>query len=236
MAKRLRKKVIKISIKKIKRINASKLGDAALIMVMAISGNTLVFKGVQPFTPDEIKTLIKAFADAKAFYKLNGSSGKMAYINAMTALIDAMVAFAPYVNGIAKGNKKILAASTLPTTEIVKDVAKMFKEGLTASGITGKQGKSGQLLTDCNPFGDGVDYIVVLSEDKPLPDDFCINSSGQIVQNGGIMNRIFIDITASRKKTFNGLSPIKSYFVYYIMVFGGVVSNISKCVEVFIGS
>ena len=108
---------------------------------MSILGNTLLFKGIQLFTPKEIKKLIKTYVDAKAFYKLNGLLGKMAYINAMKALIDAMVEFAPYVNGIAKGNKKILAASTLPTTEVVKDVAKMFKEGLTASSITVKQGK-----------------------------------------------------------------------------------------------
>ncbi len=236
MSKRLRTKVIKISIKKIKRINASKLADAALLMVMSISGNTLLFKGDQPFTPKEIKALIKTFTNKKVDYKLNGLGVKLDYLNAMKALIDAMVAFAPYVNGIAKGDKKILAASTLPTTEVVKDVAKMFKEGLTASDVEGKQVKSGQLLTDCTPFGDGVNYIMVLSEDKPLPNDFCINSSGQIVQNGGIMNRIFIDITASRKKTGNGLVRGKSYFIYYIMVFGGVVSSISKGVEVFIGS
>lgn len=235
MAKRLRKKVIKISIKKIKRINASKLGDAALKMVMSISGSKQVFKGVQPFTPDEIKTLITAYSEAKVYYKLNGLMGKMAYINAFNALIDAMVAFAPYVNRIAKGDKRILAASTLPTTEVAKDVAKMFKEGHTASDVEGKQVKNGQLLTDCTPFGDGVDYIMVLSEDEPLPIDFCINSSGQIMQNGGIMNRIFIDIAASRKKKVDGVVVGKLYYIYYLMVFGGLVSRMSKAVQVVIG-
>ena len=234
MSKRLRTKIIKISIKKIKRINASKLGDAALLMVMSISGNTLLFKGDQPYTPKEIKALVKTFANKKVAYKLNGLGGKMDYLKAMKALIDAMVKFAPYVNGIAKGDKKILAASTLPTTEIVKDVAKMFKEGLTASDVEGKQIKSGQLLTDCTPFGDGVSYFMVLSEDKPLPGDFCINSSGQIMLSGEIMSRVFVDITASRKKTVDGLVRGKSYFIYYIMVFGGMVSGISKGVEVFI--
>ena len=232
MIKKARTKVIKISIKKIKRINASKLGDAALIMVMAISGNTLVFKGDQPLTPKQIKALIKTFTNAKTFYKLNGITGKMAYLNAMTALINGMLAFVPYVNNIAKGDKRILAASTLPTTEVAKDVAKMFKEGLTASGITGLIDKNGRLETDCDPFGDGVNYIVVLSEGIPLPINFCINSRGQIEQTSGILNRIFIDITSSRKKVFTGLSILKSYFIYYIMVFGDKVSFISKCIEV----
>ena len=232
MIKKARAKIIKISIKKIKRINASKLGDAALLMVMAISGNTLVFKDEQPLTPKQIKALIKTYTNAKTFYKLNGLTGKMAYLNAMTALINGMLAFVPYVNKIAKGDKKILAASTLPTTEVVKDVAKMFKDGLTTSGIRGVIDKNGRLETDCDPFGEGVDYIVVLSEEIPLPIDFCINSRGQIVQTGGILNKIFIDITSSRKKVFTNLSILKSYFIYYIMVFGDKVSSISKCVKV----
>jgi hypothetical protein len=232
MTKQLRTKIIKISIKKIKRINASKLCDSALLMIMSISGNTLVFKGDQPFTLLEIKALIKTFTNKKMEYKLNGLGRKLAYVNAMNALIDAMVAFAPYVNKIAKGNKKILAASTLPTTEVVKEVAKMFREGHVASGIKGKLDMNGKLVTDCTPFGDGVDYIVVVSEGSPLPNDFCINNSRQIVYCGGIANRVFIDITSSRKKTFTGLSRNKSYFIYYIMVFGDKVSNISKCIEV----
>ena len=236
MARKIKAKIIKISIKKIKRIAAGKLADAANLMILSISGNTTVFYGVQPHTPPQIKILIGTFSDAKAFYKLNGLSGKLDYINAKTALINAMLDFVPYVNRIAKGNKKILAASTLPTTEDLKEIEKLIKEGAVADGITGIGGKTGQLITDCNPFGDGVNYIAVLSEGCPLVDGFSINSSGQIIYPKGMTNRVFIDITNSRKKIFDGLIRFETYYVYYILIFGDVVSQISEGKNVSCGS
>ena len=236
MAIKVKPKVIKVSIKKIKRIAAGKLASAANRMIMSISGDTDVFKGEQPCLPKQVKLLIKAFVDAQSFYELNGLMGKKAYTDAKDNLINCMLTFAPYVDGIAKGDKKILKASTLPTTEALIDVEKLIKSGVTASGISGKQGKKGQLFTVCKPFGDGVNYIAVLSEDFPLVDGFCINSSGQIVYPAGMTNRVFIDITTTRKKVFEGLDRFKIYYINYILVFGDVVSLISEGKKVSCGS
>ncbi len=228
MMRKKKAKVIRVSIRKIKRTSAGTLSAKARLMILAITSLTKVFKGTQPLTKAQIWALAKDFDDAKAFYKLNGLLGKSDYLQAKEDLINGMLEFAPYVDAIANGDKKILAMSTLPTTEILINIAKLIREGATASDITLTLGQKRQLIADCTPFGEGVHYIAILSEDFPLADGFSINSSGQIVYPEGVTNRVFIDVTYARKKFFSDLKPVKCYYVYYILVFGDVVSHISK--------
>jgi len=236
MMRNRKAKIIRVSIRKIKRTSAATLSAKARLMILAITSLTKVFKGTQPLTKTQILALIKAFDEAKALYKLTGLLGKSDYLQAKGDLINSMLAFAPYVDAIANGDKEILAMSTLPTTEILIDIAKLIRAGATAIDITLTLGLARQLIADCTPFGDGVHYIAILSEGFPLADGFYINSSGQIVYPEVSTNRVFIDITWGRKKTFTGLNPLKYYYVYYILVFGDVVGKISKGVSESSGS
>ncbi len=216
-----------VSTRLIRRILLRDIAKKAKKMSDAINGNTAVFTGVQPFSAIAVAALILSFTTAEGAYAVGGLLKKNDFLDAKTALYDCVLAFAPYVNDLAIGDKVKLDLSTLPLLSDELDIAKLIADGGVAENITAKQGVSPrQIITSCNSFGEKVSYLVIVSEGIPLPAGFHVESNGTVTTPTG--NRCFVNSFGNRRKSFVNLLPKTEYFVYYVLTYGvttvGVVS------------
>ncbi len=217
-----------ISVTKVKRIKNDDLADSAKEMSDAIFGNPIDFSPPYPSTADAITKLITPYTATKAAHKLGGRLAKPAFDAARKLLIAEMVLFVDYVNGIAKGNLDILHASTLPTNEDDKDFKKLISDGAVVQNITDKKGLSGQILTDCDNFGVGVEYLTIISEAEVLPVGAVVEKNGQLTFPSGFTGSFFTHIFLTRKKTFINLKPGVFYYIYYVLVYKQTVGRLSE--------
>ncbi len=142
-----------------------------------------------------------------------------------------LLAFGEYVNELAKGDLEILHLSTLPTTEDLVDYLAELIAGQMATRIKGTQGYRGQLLIECDYFAKDAEYIMILSEDIPLPSNVTFDHAGTLVIPGININTIIISIDGARKKSITGLTPGKLYYIHYALKYGKYVGLISAGVE-----
>ncbi len=220
--------MIKISLTGIKNIKVGDLANILSLMGAAIFGNPTVFTGTQPYTLLQIKALLETFhTDQLAFYT-GGLLQRTAYFASRDAIFTCLLAYAPYVDGIAKGNLEILHLSTLPTTEDLIDYIALLQNGAIAEEIKATPGFQGQLLTSCKYFGPNANYLVIVSEDVPLPENVKISSSGQVVLPLGAMNNIIVMVSDERNKSIVGLTPRKLYFTHYVLNYGKYFGHISN--------
>ncbi len=221
----------RVSTRLIRRILQRDIAKRIRKMSDAITGDTGVFTGVQPFTAIAIAALVLAFVEAEAAYSVGGSLKRKAFLDSKTALYDCMLQFASYVDGVAKGNAVTLALSTLPLLSDEIDFAALIAAGGIAANITAKQGKPiRQIITNCDSFGLGVGYIVIVSEGMPLPAGFALTSDGTFTSLTGM--RCTVNSFGVRKKTINDLLPKTEYFVYYVLTYGRTVGLVSGGVSV----
>ena len=221
----------RVSTRLIRRILQRDIAKRIRKMSDAITGDTGVFTGVQPFTALAIAALVLAFLNAEAAYSVGGSLKRKAFLDTKKALYDCMLEFAAYVDSIAKGNAVTLALSTLPLLSDEIDYAALIADGGIAKNITAKQGKAvKQIITNCDSFGEGIGYVVIVSEGMPLPVGFQLTSDGTFVGPTGI--KCYVNSFGARKKTINDLLPKTEYFVYYILTYGKTVGKLSDGVSV----
>jgi len=224
-----------ISLRLIKAFLMSEISAKALAMSAAIFGLPLVFTGTKPYTALQITGLVNTFNTAKANYKVGGLLFKPAYLAAKLALLNCILAFGPYVDSIALGDETISDMSTLPNNKPIDYVA-LILAGLKATFITGTKGViSGQLVTNCKSIASGVGYFAILSEGAQLMAGFTITSNGQVCIPEGMTNRVFINVTASRRKIFNNLLPNTQYYLTYVLICGDTVGLMSDPVPVSCG-
>ena len=216
-----------ISITKTKKIKNNDLADAAKEASDAIFGNPITFKPPYPTTSDTITTLVTTYTGTKAAHKVGGRLAKPAFVAAKKGLLGEVVKLVPYVNGIANGNLDILHASTLPTNEDEKDFKALIAGGATAQNIRDAKGLSGQILTDCDMFGIGVEYVTLLCEGGMLPAGATVDLNGQITMPGGFAGSICTNIFLTKKKTFSNLKPSVFYYIYYVLVYKKTVGRLS---------
>lgn len=224
-------RILMISILLIKKFKVGEIADKALAMSAAIFGLPLVFTGVKPFTEAQILTLVNTYNSAKAAFKVGGKLAKPAYLAAKLALLNCILAFVPYVNDIALGDEIILDLSTLPNNKPT-DYAALISAGAKAKGISAVIGMALQIIADCLPFGTGVGYCAILSEEVQLPIGFTMAANGQVCIPEVITHRIFVNVTQSRRKLFNNLKPGTTYYLYYVLMVGDTVGLLSNCVPV----
>ena len=217
-----------ISITKIKKIKNNDLADAAKEASDAIFGNPIDFEPPYPTTAAIITTLVTTYTGTKAGYKVGGKLAKPAFTNARKGLQGEVVKLGKYVNDIANGNIDILHASTLPTNEDEKDFKALIAAGAIAQNISDAKGLSGQILTDCDTFGVGVEYVTLLCEGAVLPAGATLGINGQVTMPGGFAGSISTSIFLTRKKTFINLTPGVFYYIYYVLVYKGTVGRLSN--------
>jgi hypothetical protein len=228
----------KVSVSKIKKIKVTEIGAAANTALQAIYVlNQLVFKGVKPMTQAAFQTIIDELIAKRTAFGVGGTSAKDDYDTALAALFAAMLLLAPYVDGIANGNEITLKLSTLPYTGATNQSGVLIKNGAVATGLSGKPGAIGCMSTTCAPFGQSVHFNTILVQGSPFPPGTLMNQNGQFsFPNGATPPPYVININGKRAKKYDSLIPGVTYFVYYVMSFGGIVSALSNPLKISAGN
>jgi len=119
-----------------------------------------------------------------------------------------------------------LALSTLPLLSDEIDIAALLVAGGIAKNIVATQGKTArQIVANCDSFGLGVGYTVIITEGVALPAGFQMTSDGTVITPTGM--KCFVNSFGARKKTFSNLLPKTEYFVYYVLTYGKTVGVVS---------
>ena len=228
----------KVSISQIKKTKVTELGAFANTALQALYVlNQSVFNGTKPMTMAAFQTIIDTFIAKRASFGLGGTSAKQDYEDALAALFVALLLLAPYVDGIANGNEITLKLSTLPYTGATNQSGVLIKNGAVATGLSGKPGAIGCMSTTCAPFGKNVHFSTILVQGSPFPPGTLMNQNGQFTfPTGTTPPSYVININGKRAKLYDNLMPGVTYFVYYVMSFGGIVSALSNPLKISAGS
>ena len=216
----------KVSLGKIKKIAQYEIAEKAQAMSEAIFGAPLTFKAPFPFTAVAFALLISTYLSTQAAYQLGGKLKRSAFLAAKNALYGGVLAFAPYVNGIALGDIEILKLSTLPLLTAGIDYAALIAAGATVQHIIAIQGKvQRQITTTCPSFGEKIGYTVIVSEGVPLPPGFQLTPDGSFFAPTGI--KCIVNWFGNRNKVFSNLLPKTEYYVYYVLSCQNVIGVLS---------
>jgi len=212
-----------------------------------IYGNPTIFMA-PPITAAIFEGLINNFTAKRGLYENGGSAQQPAWNAANTALIDALVETATYVNTLVNGDENVvILAGYKPSKSHSSEVAKPLK----IQGVTLKRDAdevSGTLIADCTAQVGVKTYVCILTEGAPLPSNVKINTAGQLVVESSSpiptpgspspipqpiqMERTIIDFNQNRRKEFTALTPLMTYYATFFGINGGGVGSMSDAQSV----
>ena len=229
---------LKVSIAKIKKILLNDLGVVAQDVEQSLYVlNLTTFKGTKPVLQSLLLSTIATYFSLRTAYKLGGLSDKKPFEDAYDALILLLIALAPYVDDIADGDEDTLKLSRLPYTTGVNETGLRIVGGELAQGLTYKVGTTGKAMVSCAYFGPETKYICIASQGKPLPLGTKMNHDGQMFfPDGETVPSHIININGSRDKTLYGMIPKVDYYLTYIVMCGGFVSDMSVALIIVCGN
>ena len=228
----------RVDIHGIKTIPIDEFGGKAYNVKQAIFEiNPSIFTGTKPTTEAEMGDLITDFNSKRSIYKLGGLSSKGSYDTAYTALLDCMLSFAPYLNGIANGKEDVFKLSMLPYWDGTNDTPTLIKNGALATGLSYTPGATGIAKVSCAPFGRETKYICFAVQGGQFPAGTIMSLDGQIIiPLGEESPTCVININGKRSKTLVGLIPKTDYYLYYVMLCAGTFSGLSLPLKIAAGN
>ena len=229
---------LKVSVAKIKDIPYGELGRVAQDVSKSIYDlNVGTFKGIKPVTQLLFDAATASYISERTTYKLGGLMNKKNFEDAYDLLIGMMIQLAPYVNGIANGDEDILKLSMLPYTTGANETGLIIHSGVLPWGLEYKVGTTGKAHVTCAYYGPATKYICIVSEGKPMPLGTKMLENGQISFPGGVEAPPFImNIDGARDKIITGMKPKVDYYLTYIVMCGGFVSDLSEAVIIVCGN
>ena len=228
----------KVSVTGIKSIKVTELvGDALKIVQAVYVINPTVFTGVKPILQAAFETAITTFSDARAAFGQGGTAAKKPYDDAYAALIVVIIKVGEYVDTIAVGDETKLKLSTYPFTGATNPAGALIKAGALPTLLSGKAGGTGLLSTTCAAWGKNVQFMAIIVQGAPFPPGTIMNLNGQLqFPNGEGTPTYIINVNGKRTKHYTNLLPGVTYFIYYVMSFGGYVSGLSIPLKISAGS
>lgn len=205
-----------------------------------IFSNAAVF-AAPPIAEPVFSDLISTFIDKRGLYVNGGSAQEPAWNAANRALLNGLEEMADYVNEVADGDADIITLSGFEPTRAGRSES---PEPTKPTGVSLKRDDDvpGRLIAECNYQQEASHFICILTEGAPLPDYVTVNTHGQLVfpreepANEGVGGnaKIFInmiDINQSRRKVFDNLTSLQTYYVVYIATNATGVSPMSNTVS-----
>ncbi len=181
-----------------------------------------------PFTapvmpkPD-FKKLVQDYNLKYADYANGGKAQEGDWHMAKEALISALDKIADNVDEVAQGNETVISAGGFQPI-------KTFRSGKNKPPVPEvewlKHGAGGQLLLACKNIEANMYYGCIISEGVPL-DERVRMEAGKLIIPKGLTTAIQIDETKKRKKSFVGLTPLVTYYVYFFARNSAGVSQLS---------
>ncbi len=193
-----------------------KLEDFAQGVYLGIFSNLLIFL-LPPTTAVAFQKLITDFSTCRKAYEQGGIAQKPAYLAAKKALIAALNILAPYVDTIAMGDIPTINMAgfeaTYDPTHIKPGPSKV--QSLT---LVVEKAAVEELVTDCESFPKGTEFIGILSEGVPLPAGVTVDVLGAVDIPALTPNRIIVHTSKKKKKTFKNLKSGLYYYGYYFIL------------------
>ena len=229
---------LRVSIAKIKKILLNELGATAQEVEQSLYVlNLSTFKGIKPVLQTLLLSTIATYFSLRTAYKLGGLMAKKPFEDAYDALILLLIELAPYVDTIADGDEDILKLSRLPYTTGANETGLRIEGGELAQGLVYKVGTTGKAFVSCDFFGPNTKYICIASQGKPLPLGTKMNPDGQMSFPDGVtVPPHIININGARDKTLYGMIPKVDYYLTYIVMCGGFVSDMSVAIIIVCGN
>lgn len=234
------------TVKCLRTYKKSKVGDRPIFaqgVKDGVYGNATVFLA-PPIAEGDFQGVIDNFIEKRALYVNGGSAQKPGYEAANSAMMDALNQTADYVDTLVNGDPNIvILAGYKPTKSTKSDVAKPLKmEGVTVV----RTNVSGTLVADCRPQDAVNTYVCILTEGSPLPDTVTVSNTGQIIitdidaptgNTGGSalstsITGVYVDLNQNRKKYFEGLTLLKTYYCVFLGINAGGVGAMSDPVSI----
>ena len=204
---------------------SGKFNDFAEGVLTGMEENSTIFdQATAPVTTLILAALIATMLSDFSKYKKGGLAQKQTYLTSKGFVMDALNKLIPWVNGIAKGNAKIIILAGYEATYSLP-AHKPGEEDAPVK-ITVKNGQTtGSFTAECETFGLNRSYGCIVSEGKELDTNMTISGLGQIKFPAGSTNVIYHDLNHSRSKKFMDLTPgVKYWFYFYVISTTGVTS------------
>ena len=237
-AKKVKVVTLKVSVTLIKGIEIDKLGGAAQDVHQGIFVlNPTVFTGTKPVAELVLTDSITLFNSTRSAYKQGGTSAQLPYEEAHAALLVNLIAFKPYVDTIANGSEITLKLSMLPYSDGINDTGTLIKNGAVPTLLSYKPTTTGSVKVSCASFGKGAKFFCVATENDELPAGTYATLDGQLAfPNNALIPFYVINFNGKRNKTLVNLKPKTDYYLTFVMVCGGYVSNMSAALKIVCGN
>lgn len=224
---------LKVDKTEVKAIHVDELGATVQEMIQSIYvSNTSIFTGTKPLTQLIIEAYVTDYNIKRNTFKQGGTAAKVPYTTAHEVLIDNVLLYAPYIDGIANGNEDILKLGVLPYSDGLNDTGARIQAGEVADLLTYIAGV-GSVKISCAPFGKDTKYFTIIVKGAPMPDGVFMNLDGQLVFPDGITMPVhMINVNGKRDKLVTGLIPKIDYYLYYVVVSGGYTSGLSVALKI----
>jgi len=199
-----------------------------------IANNPDVFDPAKTPAPPLTHTLmlgyITTFDAALNAYDKGGIAQKPAYDTATEVIMACLNKFVVYVDTIAAGDPKIIIKAGFKPTHELPNQATVApgqpKEVKVEAGDV-----SGVLLLECESFLVNHHYICFAVEGGTFPPGMQTDAGGMFIIPAAFTNKVIMNLTNGRKKTFTGLTKGVEYYFYYVVINAAGVSALSVVVS-----
>jgi len=183
-----------------------------------------------PLTHSLMLSYIVMFDAAFNAYDKGGIAQKPAYDTATEVIMACLNKFVVYVDTIAAGDPKIIIKAGFKPTHELPNQATVApgqpKEVKVEAGDV-----SGVFYLECETFGLNHHYICFAVEGSPFPPGMQTDAAGMFIIPATFTNKVIINLTNGRKKTFAGLTKGVEYYFYYVVINAAGVSALSVVVS-----
>lgn len=181
-----------------------------------------------PISRIDFEALEKNYSYTYTEYRNGGKTQKGAWHIAQANLLQALDQLAANVDEVAAGSETVITQAGFDS---IKATRGSKTQPQIPTGVSATQGGDGQILTDCTPQGRDVTYVCLLSEQTLTPNAVTM-INGLLTITPGLTFPVYINQNAARKKVFNNLKPLSTYYVYYFAVNTAGTSALSNVVKV----
>jgi len=183
-----------------------------------------------PLTHTLMLGYITTYEAAYDAYDKGGTAQKPAYDTATEILMASVDKFADYVDVVAGGDPKIIIKGGF-TPVHAQPAEHSVTPGQAKEVTVVNNDVSGVLESECESFGIGHHYVCFAVEGAPFPTGMQTDANGMFIIPATFTNRVLINLTNGRKKTFTGLTKGIEYYFYYVVINSAGVSPLSVVVS-----
>jgi hypothetical protein len=177
-----------------------------------------------PMTQSDFEDIIEDFELKRSAFVNGGNDQKGPYTTALTLLMTTLDEFADMVDAVTNLTTAIVLEGGFTATK-ENDSEHNVPDGTRVVVNVSRGDATGIIYAECPVVAEAVYYHAFISE-APMPNTRIDNSKNLVFGEGEFP--LFIDMSKSRKKTFEGLKAGQRYYVYYLI---GNARGVSQLTE-----